>query len=92
MSDGPVQRSDVVWHPTPFKQPPKERPFLILSDSSHPFHGSEYAVVGLTRTNRPPAIELDRAAWDVGDLGGDSYASPLYGLDSWGHDRHAFSC
>lgn len=34
--------------------------------------------MGLTRTNRPPAIELDRAAWDIGDPGGDSYASPWY--------------
>ncbi|MEF8863960.1 MAG: hypothetical protein V5A40_19760 [Haloarculaceae archaeon] len=90
MSGRPFQRGDVVWYPTPFKQPPKERPFLILGDASHPFHGSEYAVVGLARTNRPPAIELDRAAWVLGDLGGDSYASPLYGLDPWDHDRHAF--
>lgn len=78
MSGGPFQRGDVVWHPAPFKKSPKERPFLILSDASHPFHGSEYAVVGLTRTNRPPAIELDQTAWDIGDPGGDSYASPWY--------------
>ena len=78
MSDGSFRRGDVVWHPAPFKRAPKERPFLILSDASHPFHGDEYTVVGLTRTNRPSAIELSRAAWHVGDPGGNSYASPWY--------------
>ena len=78
MSHDPFQRGDVVWHPAPFKKPPKERPFLILSDASHPFHGSEYAVVGLTRTNRPPAIELTQSAWEVGDPGEGSYVSPWY--------------
>jgi hypothetical protein len=78
MSGDPFQRGDVVWHPAPFKNAPKERPFLALNDSSHPFSGSEYAVVGLTRTDRPPAIELGQSAWDVGTPGGESYASPWY--------------
>jgi len=78
MSENPFERGDVVWHPAPFKSRPSERPFLILSDSFHPFYGSEYAAVGLTRTNRPPAIELDRAAWELGDPGEGSYASPWY--------------
>lgn len=78
MSDDPFRRGDVVWHPAPFKAPPKERPFVILSDESHPFHGAEHAAVGLTRTNRPPAIELDADAWELGFPGGESYASPWY--------------
>lgn len=78
MSGQAFQRGDVVWHPAPFKKPPKERPFLVLSDSMHPFHGSEYAVVGLTRTDRPPAIELSNSDWDVGNPGGESHASPWY--------------
>ena len=78
MSEEAFARGDVVWHPAPFKRRPKERPFLILSDTSHPFHGTEYAVVGLTRTNRPPAVELRKNAWDVGDPGEGSYASPWY--------------
>lgn len=78
MSGEAFQRGDVVWHPAPFKRPPKERPFLVLSDSSHPFQGSEYAVVGLTRKDRPPAIELDDSAWEVGNPGGESYVSPWY--------------
>ena len=78
MTDATFQRGDVVWHPAPFKSGPAERPFLILSGPSHPFHGSEYAVVGLTRTERSGAIALDRAAWEMGDPGEESYASPWY--------------
>jgi hypothetical protein len=78
MTDASFQRGDVVWHPAPFKSKPAERPFLILNGPSHPFHGSEYAVVGLTRTERPGAIALDQAAWEMGDPGGESYASPWY--------------
>ena len=76
MNGEPFRRGDVVWHPAPFKEPPRERPFPILSDDSHPFHGSEYAVVGLTRTDRPPAIELTASSWAPGDPGGESDASP----------------
>lgn len=78
MSRGPFSRGAVVWHPAPVKRSSGERPYLVLSDSSHPFHGSEYAVVGLTRTKRPPAVELDRGDWRVGSPGTDSFASPWY--------------
>lgn len=78
MSGDPFHRGDVVWHPAPFKQPPKERPFLILSDDAHPFHGSEYAVVGLTRQGRSAAVELGRSVWAMGNPRGDSFVSPWY--------------
>lgn len=78
MTENPYQRGDVVWHPAPFKKPPNERPFLILSGDSHPYQGSEYAVVGLTRNDRPPAVKLPPSAWATGNPGGDSYASPWY--------------
>jgi len=77
-SDQPFQRADVVKHPAPFKQPPNHRFFVILSDSSHPFHGEEYAVTALTSTKRPEAIELDDSDWRFGGPAGDSYASPWY--------------
>lgn len=78
MSDEPFLRGDVVWHPAPFKPPPRERPFLVLSDEgTHPFHGAEYAVVGLTTSARPPAIRLDNRVWSTG-APGDSFASPWY--------------
>lgn len=59
--------------------PPKERPYLVLSDDdTHPFHGSEYAVVGLTTTDRQAALRLDEPAWAMGHPGSESYASPWY--------------
>jgi hypothetical protein len=74
----PFQRADVVRHPAPFKNPPTKRYFLILSDSSHPFHGEEYAVVALTSQQRPEAIEIATSDWRFGAPSGDSYASPWY--------------
>ncbi|MEZ3144163.1 type II toxin-antitoxin system PemK/MazF family toxin [Halobaculum sp. MBLA0143] len=78
MSDDLFIRRDVVWHPAPFKSGPQERPYVVLTDSNHPFYGEEYGVVALTRTNRPPAVELSAEAWALGDPGGESYASPWY--------------
>jgi PemK-like protein. len=86
MTNGPFQRGDVVWHPAPFKSQPAERPFLILSGPPHPFHGTEYAVVGLTRTERPSAIALDQTTWELGDPGEESYVSPWY-LFTLKHDN-----
>lgn len=44
--------------------------------SGGPFQRGD--VVGLTRTDRPPAIELDETSWSVGTPGGDSFVSPWY--------------
>lgn len=78
MNEEAYARGDVVWHPAPFKAPPRERPFVVLSGPAHPFHGTEYVVVGLTLTGREGAIELDHSAWALGRPGGDSFASPWY--------------
>jgi hypothetical protein len=77
-SSQPFQRADVVKHPAPFKNPPAHRYFLVVSDSSHPFHGEEYAVVALTSKRRPEAIEITDDDWLFGGPPGDSYASPWY--------------
>lgn len=79
-SNKPFQRADVVKHPAPFKNPPKHRYFLVLSDDSHPFHGEEYAVVALTSKQRPEAIEIAHDDWRFGGPSGDSYVSPWYVL------------
>lgn len=78
VTNNPYQRADVVAHPAPFKSPPNKRYFAILSDDSHPFHGEEYAVVALTSTKRPEAIEITDSDWRYGAPSGDSYASPWY--------------
>ncbi|MFB6283849.1 MAG: hypothetical protein ABEK59_07950 [Halobacteria archaeon] len=78
MSGKSYQRGDAVWYPAPFKNPPKKRLFLILSDSIHPFHGDEYSVVGMTTTNHSKAVEVTQNDWLSGFPGDKGYASPWY--------------
>ncbi|MFB6284176.1 MAG: hypothetical protein ABEK59_09645 [Halobacteria archaeon] len=66
MASGPIQRTS------------KKRLYLILSDSSHPFHGTEYSVVGLTTTKRDLAVEVTQNDWKYGYPGDKSFVSPWY--------------
>lgn len=73
----PFQRGDVVWHKAPFKNDTK-RPFVIVSDSSRPFHGEEYTVVGLTTSPKSETIQLESTDWLFGELERRSHASPWF--------------
>jgi mRNA-degrading endonuclease toxin of MazEF toxin-antitoxin module len=70
------ERGHVIWHDGLFKT--TARPWFILSDNSHPFHGEEYLVAGVTTTQRPDAIELSETGWVVGGLPEPSYVSPWF--------------
>ncbi|WP_313694722.1 type II toxin-antitoxin system PemK/MazF family toxin [Halorarum halobium] len=73
------ERGDVVWHPAPYKDDPDAgRPFVILSDEYHPYHGEEYIVVALTTVSRPQALPLADTDWTRGGTLRDSYVSPWY--------------
>jgi len=76
MSEASFERGHVVWHPALFKD--TGRPFLVLSGDTHPFHGTEYLVAGLTTTERPPAIPVPTDAWLTGGLSKASYVSPWF--------------
>lgn len=54
----------------------KSRPCLILSDSSHPFHGTQYLVVALTTTDRLISHPLTERHWVRGGTPKQSYISP----------------
>jgi mRNA-degrading endonuclease toxin of MazEF toxin-antitoxin module len=69
-------RGDVLWHPAPFRD--GGRPYIVLSDETHPFYGEEYMVVGVTTTERNGAIELAPEAWAEGGAPKRSWASPWY--------------
>jgi mRNA-degrading endonuclease toxin of MazEF toxin-antitoxin module len=69
-------RGHVVWHEGLFRG--SSRPWLVLSDDRHPFHGREYLVAGITTTERDAAIALPDDAWAVGGLPRPSYASPWF--------------
>jgi mRNA-degrading endonuclease toxin of MazEF toxin-antitoxin module len=69
-------RGHVVWHPALFRD--SGRPFLVLSDDKHPFHGEEYLVTALTTTERPPAVPVPDDEWVAGGLSRTSYVSPWF--------------
>lgn len=69
-------RGHVVWHDGLFRG--SDRPWLVVSDDTHPFHGEEYLVVGITTTRRDEAIELTNQDWRVGGLPDQSYVSPWF--------------
>ena len=52
------------------------RPYLVLSNDRHPFHGEEYVATVVTTTARPAAIELDEETFIRGELPRNSYVSP----------------
>lgn len=54
----------------------KARPCLVLSDSTHPFHGTQYLVVALTTTDRLISHPLDERYWARGGTPKQSYVSP----------------
>lgn len=73
------KRGDVIWHPAPYKDDPDAgRPFVVLSDDSHPFYGVEYVVAALTTVSRPEALQLTEVDWIRGGTPRDSYVSPWY--------------
>lgn len=69
-------RGHVVWSDGPFRD--GDRPWLVVSSETHPFHGEEYLVVGITTTARDGAIELDEERWRLGGLPSTSYVSPWF--------------
>jgi mRNA-degrading endonuclease toxin of MazEF toxin-antitoxin module len=42
------RRGDVLYGADPFKGEDDSRPWVVISNDSHPFHGAQYIVLGLT--------------------------------------------
>lgn len=69
-------RGDVVKAPDPFGGHPS-RPYIALSDDTHPFDTEEAIYAVITRTARSDAIPITSADFLSGGLPSDpSYASP----------------
>lgn len=84
-ADGsPFRRGHVVWHDGLFRG--SGRPWLVLSDDDHPFHGQEYLVAGMTTRERDAAVQVPDDAWAVGGLPGKSFVSPWF-LSTLKHAR-----
>ncbi len=73
-----VDRGEVWWGPAPHKSSPAYRPWLVISDTSHPFSDVEAIVVAMTTQNHPDGIAVPDGAWVQGGSETDAYVSPWY--------------
>ncbi|WP_275882970.1 hypothetical protein [Halorhabdus sp. BNX81] len=71
-------QGEVWWGPAPHKSDPAYRPWLIVSDSSHPFGSVESIVVGMTTQQHPEGIPVPDDAWIQGGSKTRAYISPWY--------------
>jgi mRNA-degrading endonuclease toxin of MazEF toxin-antitoxin module len=68
-------RGTVVIAADPFKAGGR-RPFVLISNRTHPFQGTEYIAATMTTTERDDAISISDDDWEVGSSPRDSYVSP----------------
>ena len=72
-----ISRGTVLWASDPFKPDSgAERPLVVLSDDTHPFHGEQWIAVAVSTTARRRALELTEDDWTAGSLPQRSYAYP----------------
>ncbi|MBX0298184.1 hypothetical protein [Haloarcula nitratireducens] len=69
-----LQRGSIVVAADPYGQTPR-RPYLIVSDESHPFAGEQYIAAGITTKEYPPSISL-AGHFVEGGLSEASFVSP----------------
>lgn len=71
-----ISRGHVLWAADPFKtDSPVERPLVVLSNDTHPFHGEQW-IAAVSTTARPRALEITDDNWAHGTLPQQSYAYP----------------
>lgn len=76
---------DVVWHEAPYKSTRSDgtspqRPWLVVSNDSHPFQGTEYVVLGMTTSGRQNEIAVEERHWRVGGTSKRGHVSPWYAM------------
>ena len=73
-----VTQGEVWWGPAPQKSSPAYRPWLVVSDASHPFASEECIAVALTTQSHPDGISVPDSAWIRGGSHKDAFISPWY--------------
>lgn len=71
-------QGEVWWGPAPQKSDAAYRPWLIISNSSHPFSDVECIGAGMTTQRHPDAIPIPDDAWVSGGSRKEAYVSPWY--------------
>ena len=69
-----LRRGSIVVASDPYGHTPR-RPYLILSDATHPFAGEQYIAAGITTKEYPPSISLE-GGFVEGGLSERSFVSP----------------
>ena len=72
------EQGGVWWGPAPHKADPAYRPWLVVSDQSHPFADIESIVVGMTTQQHEDGIQVPDDAWVRGGSRKRAYISPWY--------------
>lgn len=73
-----VSRGAVWWGPSLFEHGDIYRPWLVISDDSHPFSEEECLAVGLTTTPHEAGILVEPDHWIDGGTPRRSFVSPWY--------------
>lgn len=61
------ERGDVLYGDDPFKGEEYARPWLVVSNGTHPYQGEQYVVLALTtRTWHDDLVEIPEEAWSKG--------------------------
>lgn len=72
------RQGEVWWGPAPHKSDPAYRPWLVISDTAHPFATEECIVAGMTTQDHPEGVYVPDDAWIQGGSKSDAYVSPWY--------------
>lgn len=69
---------EVWWGPAPHKSSPAYRPWVIVSNATHPFSDTECIALAMTTQRHSAGIDVPDSTWIRGGSRKDSYISPWY--------------
>jgi mRNA-degrading endonuclease toxin of MazEF toxin-antitoxin module len=72
------EQGHVWWGPAPHKSGPSYRPWVIISDESHPFSHTECIALAMTTQEHAGSVAVPDSAWLEGGSDEDAYISPWY--------------
>lgn len=71
------ERGDVIRSVDPFKLgEDRQRPWLILSNRSHPFGDEQFIAAAVSTKEYSESIALSSDVWEIGGVPRDSFVSP----------------
>jgi hypothetical protein len=71
------EQGDVVRSSDPFKLgEERQRPWLIVNNSSHPFGDEQFLAVAISTMEYSDSIAIESDVWEVGGVPRESFVSP----------------